>query len=294
MRVFRHHRELFIWAPAKINLFLEVLGKRPDGYHAIETLMVPIALFDVLRFAPAHAAVELTCDYPGLSVGSDNLVLRAAQLLRERTGCGLGAKIHLVKRIPLMAGLAGGSTDAAATLIALNQLWNLGQSPQALAELAGELGSDIAFFLNPGAAWCTGRGEITRPASSPKSLDLVLILPPFGCSTPSVYRQVRVPDRPTQGDTILAALANGDIEGVGRSLHNRLQPAAEIVAPKLAELIRRIETHRPAGVLMSGSGSTLFALGRDRNDARRLARMLRADPELNDCRIQPTRSLIAT
>src|SRR6266852_2692378 len=117
---------LWIRTPAKVNLFLEVLGKRPDGYHDIDTLMVAISLFDTLRFAPdpdPGGDVVLRCDHSQLSAGPENLVLRAARLLRERTGCARGAIIELVKRIPLAAGLAGGSSDAAATLTGLNQLW---------------------------------------------------------------------------------------------------------------------------------------------------------------------------
>jgi len=151
---------LVVWAPAKVNLFLEVLARRPDGYHEINTLMVTVSLYDTLEFKEeASGAIRLRCDQPNLSTGADNLVVRAAELLRRRSGCARGADIGLAKRIPLAAGLAGGSTDAAAALVGLNRLWGLGLAEAELAGLAAELGSDIPFFFAAPAAWCTGRRE---------------------------------------------------------------------------------------------------------------------------------------
>jgi len=143
-------------APAKVNLFLEVLNKRPDGYHDIATLMVAVTLFDVLRFKEEKSGdIRLTCSNPELSTGPENLVFRAADLLKRHTGCKKGVTIRLTKRIPLAAGLAGGSSDAAATCIGLNRLWNLGLSRKELLALGAELGSDVSFFFAPPAAWCT-------------------------------------------------------------------------------------------------------------------------------------------
>src|SRR5262249_44342876 len=150
----RHGDTVVIQAPAKVNLFLEVLGKRADGYHEIATLMVAVGLYDTLEFTDEPAGrVLLACDHAELSTGSDNLVCRAAALLRHRTGCARGAAIRLVKRIPLAAGLAGGSSDAAAALAGLNMLWQLGLNRRELASLGAELGSDVAFFFSPPAAW---------------------------------------------------------------------------------------------------------------------------------------------
>ncbi len=123
----RHNNAVVVWAPAKVNLFLEVLHKRPDGYHEIATLMVAVSLYDTLEFKEESSSVQFSCDYPNLSTGPDNLVCRAAALLQRRSGCTRGAHIRLSKRIPLAAGLAGGSTDAAATLAGLNQLWGSGK-----------------------------------------------------------------------------------------------------------------------------------------------------------------------
>jgi len=262
------------WAPAKINLFLEILGKRADGYHELATLMVAVRLFDTLTFKEDASELQLRCHHPGLSTGPDNLIVKAARLLQQLTGCNRGARIRLVKRIPMEAGLAGGSTDAAATLAGLNLLWQLGLTTQDLEGLAGRLGSDVPFFLHTPAAWCTGRGEIVQPAPLGKPLDLVLVCPKAGLATAAVYKQVWVPDKPVDGSALRAALARGDVETLGRLLHNRLQAPAESLCPDVARWRQRLESLQPAGQLMSGSGSSLFALCRDRGEAQRLAQAL--------------------
>lgn len=271
----QHADAVAIWAPAKVNLFLEVLAKRADGYHEIATLMVAVSLYDQLMFREDDSgAIQLHCEFPSLTTGPDNLVVRAANLLRERTGCRKGAAIYLAKRIPLAAGLAGGSTDAAATLAGLNQLWQLGLAPGELAKLAGELGSDIAFFFSTPAAWCTGRGEQVTPWPLGQPLHLVLACPPVGLSTAEVYRRVTVPQRPQTGEEIRQAVAEGNVAEIGRRLHNRLQAAAEQLCPEVARLHARLAELGPLGQLMSGSGSSLFALCRDRQEALRIARGL--------------------
>jgi 4-diphosphocytidyl-2-C-methyl-D-erythritol kinase len=270
---------LRIRAPAKVNLFLEVLGKRPDGYHEIATLMVAVSLFDTLQFAPSAADdVVLHCNLSCLSTGPDNLINRAAQLLRERTRCAQSATIHLEKRIPLAAGLAGGSTDAAATLVGLNQLWRLGLATRDLAAIGAELGSDIPFFLASPAAWCTGRGEKVTRVSLKGPFWFVLACPPVGLSTADVYREVSVPEQPRSGDRLWRAFEMGDVEEVGRGLFNRLQPVAEKLCPSVAQLVGRLQGLRPAGVLMSGSGTSVFALCRDHREAQRVAQGLSAGP----------------
>jgi 4-diphosphocytidyl-2-C-methyl-D-erythritol kinase len=269
-----------IWAPAKVNLYLEVLGKRADGYHEVATLMVAVSLYDTLVCEEdATGVVRLDCDDPRLSAGPDNLVVRAAELLRQRTGHRGGARIRLTKRIPLAAGLAGGSTDAAATLAGLNRLWRLGLSRAELAALGAELGSDVAFFFATPAAWCTGRGERAEPWPLAGPLHFVLVCPPVGLATADVYRHVTVPGEPLTGTEIRRAAADGTSEEVGRRLHNRLQPAAEKLCPALGGLRDRLARLGAAGALMSGSGSSLFALCRDRAEALRVARGLRADPD---------------
>jgi 4-diphosphocytidyl-2-C-methyl-D-erythritol kinase len=261
--------------PAKVNLFLEVLGRRPDGYHELATLMVAVSLFDTLEFKDdPSGGLHLLSDHPSLSTGSDNLVWRAADLLRRRTGHGGGAAMRLWKRIPLQAGLAGGSSDAAATLTGLNRLWRLGLPRSELAALGAELGSDVAFFFSTPAAWCTGRGEQVRPVTLGRPLHLVLACPPVGLSTAEVFRHLTVPATPLDGEELCRAVAAGDVERAGRLLHNRLQEPAERLCPAVAEARRRLAELGPAGTLMSGSGSAVFALCRDATEAVRLTRAL--------------------
>jgi 4-diphosphocytidyl-2-C-methyl-D-erythritol kinase len=275
----RQGDDLRIRTPAKVNLFLEVLGKRADGYHEIATLMVAVSLFDTLRFTPnLDGNVVLNSVHPTLSSGPDNLICRSARLLRERTGCAQGATIHLEKRIPLAAGLAGGSSDAAATLAGLNQLWRLGLETRELAALSAEMGSDIPFFFAQPAAWCTGRGGKVAPMPVTGPLWFVLASPLVGLSTAAVYRGVTVPEEPSSGDAIRSAVESGNVQEIGRGLFNRLQPVAEKLCPPVAELCSRLQGLRPAGVLMSGSGTSVFALCRDYREAQRVAQGLSAGP----------------
>ena len=271
----RYLDDVVVWAPAKVNLYLEVLGRRPDGYHAIETLMITVGLYDTLVLGDDPSGqVALTCSEPTLSTGAENLVVRAALLLKERTGCTRGCRIRLIKRIPMQAGLAGGSTDAAATLLGLNKLWNLGLEPDALARLGGELGSDVPFFFHAPAAWCTGRGEIVSAVPVGGRLDLVVLCPSFGMPTANVYRGVTVPGDAASGEDIKAALAKGDIDQIGRHLFNRLFEPAVRLDSRIGEYYKRLATLAPQGQLMSGSGSSLFALARSQDDAQRMAAAL--------------------
>jgi 4-diphosphocytidyl-2-C-methyl-D-erythritol kinase len=269
-----------VMTPAKVNLHLEVLRRRPDGYHDLETLMVAVSVYDTLEFTDEpDGVVHLTCDRPDLSCGPDNLVCRAAELLRQRIRCGSerrppGTAIRLWKRIPLAAGLAGGSSDAAATLLGLNALWRLGHSRYELAAMAAELGSDVSFFFAGPAAWCTGRGEVTESLRLGRPLHLVLASPPVGIATADVFRRLIVPQQAVDGSELRRAVEAGDVADIGRRLHNRLQPVAEDLCPAVRELANRLAALEPVGVLMSGSGSTVFALCRDAADASRVGRGL--------------------
>jgi 4-diphosphocytidyl-2-C-methyl-D-erythritol kinase len=262
--------------PAKVNLFLEVLDRRADGYHDLDSLMVSVGLFDTLELADApDGQVRLQCDTPGLSTGPDNLVCRAAELVRARFGISSGVDVRLSKHIPMQAGLGGGSSDAAATLLGLDALWRLGQTNEQLGRLGAELGSDVTFFFHGPAAWCTGRGEVVRPLPCGRPLDLVLVCPEVGLSTASVFKALTPRGDVVDGEGIRQAFMAGDIEEVGKRLHNRLQEPAERLCPEVGNWLSRLQALSPAGALMSGSGSTVFALGRDAADAMRIARALR-------------------
>jgi len=267
---------VLVRAPAKVNVFLEVLAKRPDGYHEIVTLMIAVSLYDTLEFKEEPSgALRLHCDVPELTTGPENLILRGAELLRQHTGCTRGADMRLTKRIPMAAGLGGGSSDAAAALEGLNRLWQLGRTRDELARLGGELGSDVPFFFHTPAAWCTGRGEVVTPVKLGQPLDFVIVKPAVGLSTAEVYRAVTVPDRPESGEQLRQAVADGNSEEIGPRLHNRLQEAARRLRPDIDAGLERLRAEGPAGQLMSGSGTSLFALGRDPGEAQRIARRLR-------------------
>src|SRR5262249_32201867 len=296
---------LVVWAPAKVNLYLELHGKRADGYHELTTLMVAVRLYDTLVMKESDG-LRLSCSATELSSGPDNLVLRAARLLQKETGCERGAVIRLIKRIPLAAGLAGGSTDAAATLAGLNCLWRLGLDRSRLADLAAQLGSDVPFFLYGPAAWCTGRGERVEPLTLGGALHFVLVCPRTGLSTAAVYGAVGQDADPAKGPgaaaarqdwnpvpqetAIRAAVAAGRAEEIGRLLHNRLQPAGEKLCSAIARIHARLAELHPAGVLMSGSGSTVFALCRSRDEANSIAHELSHGKIEEDLRVYRVRS----
>jgi 4-diphosphocytidyl-2-C-methyl-D-erythritol kinase len=266
-------------APAKLNLFLEVLGKRLDGYHEIESVMVAVDLVDTLTFVDDPSGrITLRCDDPSLPTGPENLVVRAAERLKVATGCRQGAAIDLKKAIPAQAGLAGGSSDAAATLVALDRLWNLQTSPVRLDALAGEIGSDVAFFRHAPAAVCRGRGEQVTAVTLPGAFHFVLLCPPFGQQTADVYRHLSPPqpERPMPVGPVLEALTGGDTVALGRSLFNRLQPVAETLNPALRRLGEALANLGSSldGHLMSGSGSAYFGLCRNLDAARRAARAI--------------------
>ena len=263
---------LVVKAPAKINLHLEVLGKRPDGYHELETLMVAIDRYDELRFEERPGGAELVCDQPGLSMGDDNLVTKALDLVRRETGLTTGISIALTKRIPMAAGLAGGSSDAAATLAGLNAWWNLGWDPTRLAELGARLGSDVPFFFATPSAVCRGRGEVVTPCRIGRPLHLVVVKPDEGLSTAAVFGRLRLegPRRPVE--PIVEALEEGDRARVGSLLFNRLEEPAFAMSRQVAELRRLLVRESRLGALMTGSGSAVYALCESRNEAEELAR----------------------
>lgn len=257
-------------APAKLNLFLEILGRRPDGYHEIESLMVAVDLYDTLILTDdPTGTITLRCDDPTLPTGRDNLVVKAAERLRERSGCPHGALIELRKAIPAQAGLAGGSSDAAATLVALDRLWNLRTTPEQLDDLAGEIGSDVAFFRQGPAAICRGRGERVEALTLTRPLHFVLVCPPVGLSTADVYRNLPLPDRPRPIEPVVDSLVGDRPAALGQSLFNRLQPVAETLEPALTRVRDALASLGPLldGHLMSGSGSAYFGLGRNQGAA---------------------------
>lgn len=288
MNVHRLAASAMVRAPAKLNLFFEVLGKRSDGFHEIETLMVPINLYDELvatsepgglirtacrwAAAPAHSADTLG----DLPAEQENLATKAVRLLRERAGVTHGLRMELIKRIPSAAGLGGGSSDAAAALLAANAVWNLGWNTPALAEVAGELGSDVPFFLGHGAAICRGRGERIEPLDGLGALHIVVVRPPQGLSTASVYANCAVARIPRQVAPLVAALERGDTRALRQLIHNRLEEAAEPLTPWIGRLRHEFANQDCLATQMSGSGSSYFGICRHARHARSVAQRLRA------------------
>jgi 4-diphosphocytidyl-2-C-methyl-D-erythritol kinase len=275
--------ELSVHSPAKINLHLEVLGLRPDGFHELAMVMQTIELVDVLRLAPtADGRIALHCDHPELPSDGSNLIVRAAELLRARAGLPeLGAEMHLRKRIPIGAGLAGGSSNGAAALHGLNTLWGLGHTPAALEALAAELGSDMPYCLAGGTQLCFGRGERLEPLPAASGLAVLLLKhPDASVSTPWAYgrcRELREDfylhseqefeqrRQALREGPLVRALAGGDaLPPLRNDLQAVVEPEVSSVGEGLA-LLRSL--HTPLAVAMSGSGPSLFALFADLDQA---------------------------
>ena len=260
-------------APAKLNLYLEVLGKRPDGYHEIRTIMQAVSLFDELTFQPREDGRIVLHATAGedLPPPEENLVVRAARLLQEESGCHRGAEIHLVKRIPVGSGLGGGSSDCAATLRTLGRLWGLGLSVETLETMAARLGSDAAFFVRGGAALCEGRGERVTPLPAGGVFHYVLVVPRERVSTARLYAALEgSAGSLTNGggsssiEDVRAALGAGDPALLGAVFHNALQEPAFRLAPQ-ARRVREVFACaalplRCRGLSLSGSGSALFGV----------------------------------
>jgi 4-diphosphocytidyl-2-C-methyl-D-erythritol kinase len=271
------------------------LGRREEGFHAVETLMVPIRLADSVSFAPLHPSdcpapseIRLNILLAGLlrsrqesapiPAGPQNRIVRALRLLQQRSGCGLGAQVELVKRIPAAAGWGGGSSDAAAVLRLANRSWGIHWNLERLAELAAEIGSDVPFFLEGGAAFCRGRGEKIERLPPIGPLDVVIVKPPVELSTAEVYHAYDVMQGGTSGQSAapLADLAAGRASELGRRMRNALQQAASSLSPWVDRLRAAFDELDFVGHQLSGSGSAYFGVCRHAQHARRLADILRS------------------
>ena len=287
----QHGRSLVVRTPAKLNLFLEILGRRHDGFHELETLMVTVGIHDTLTFTEeVSGEIRLRCFWstsPETSAGAvdsdvpdgrQNLVFRAAELLQNHAGVARGVRIELNKRIPVAAGLAGGSSDAAATLMALNRLWQVGLTTAELQRLASQLGSDVGFFLgDTSAAICRGRGERVEPLALPLGLQFVIARPAGGLSTALVYRHCRPAEEPTNCSRLVEYLKQGRLGDAGRQFYNALQEPAEQLNPDVMVLKTFFSNQPVLGHLMSGSGSAYFGLCANRRQAHSVAARLRGE-----------------
>jgi 4-diphosphocytidyl-2-C-methyl-D-erythritol kinase len=262
-------RTVRVVAPAKVNLFLRVLGRRPDGYHELETAVLPISLADRLDItAEAGPALELSLEVSGTAELVDgvpgdrtNLVARAAAALAERSGVGGSAAIRLEKRVPSAAGLGGGSADAAATLRALNDLWGCGLDDDGLRQVAAAVGSDVPALLGPGPCLARGRGERVEPIQA-RPLQWRLVTAPFGVRTADAFRwwdEDGPGPGPDPADTLAAAI-DDDVHALGRLLSNDLEEPVARRHPEVRAARDELLAAGAVAAVMCGSGPTVAGL----------------------------------
>lgn len=264
---------MLINAPAKVNLFLEVLDKRKDGYHNIETLFLKIKLFDKLEFKIIKSGIKISCDHPDVPQDETNLVYKAARLLQEKTGTDKGVHIKIKKNIPVFAGLGGGSSDAAATLLGLNKLWQLGLEQKDLLLIGRKIGADVPVFITDyNAAIGRARGDRLTPLNLETKFWIVLVKPDISVSTKEVYSGLLPNLTKTRNDVklLLHALRSKSMELIAKALFNRLETVAFKRYKQLKKIKEMISARGLRAVLMSGSGSVIFGLTNNREEAVRL------------------------
>ncbi|MFA8438987.1 4-(cytidine 5'-diphospho)-2-C-methyl-D-erythritol kinase [Pueribacillus sp. YX66] len=269
--------KITVKAPAKINLALDVLHKRNDGYHEVKMVMTTIDLADHLRITLLESdRIQIESTSGIIPNDKRNLAYKAAALLKERFAIKQGCKIEISKKIPVAAGLAGGSSDCAAALRGLNELWQLGLSLDELATIGAEIGSDVAFCVYGGTAVATGRGEIVKPISSPAPAWVILAKPSIGVSTADIYEQIDVSTcfHPNV-EAMIQAIETQNYKDMCHKLGNSLEDVTLKLYPKVAKIKEKMKQLGADGVLMSGSGPTVFGLTQYDTKMRRIVNGLR-------------------
>jgi 4-diphosphocytidyl-2-C-methyl-D-erythritol kinase len=283
-------QKLAVKTPAKINWFLNIIGVRDDGYHAIESLMQCVSLYDTIEF---HHAPALSVESDLAVPLKDNLVYRAASLLKKQGSYRNGATIRLKKKIPVGAGLGGGSSDAACTLSSLNSLWGIGLTSRDLCALASQIGSDAPFFLNGPSAFVEGRGEHITPIAMRSSVILLLVKPPQSVSTAWAYsafdrkggdkesarpdkagRKRELTKKPVDIKLFCQALEEKDFTFLDRLIVNDLEALVFERYPAVREIRQRLKEMGASVSSMSGSGSAVFGVFTDREKAKKAARAM--------------------
>ncbi|MBO8159786.1 4-(cytidine 5'-diphospho)-2-C-methyl-D-erythritol kinase [Thermosyntropha sp.] len=260
---------VIIEAPAKVNLFLNIKGKRSDGYHEIETIMHKISLADKVVISRNDQGIKVRSDNPFIPEGEDNLAYKAAMVFMEETGIKKGVNIYLEKNIPFEAGLGGGSSDAAAVLKGMNELYRCGISDEKLVEWAARIGSDVPFFILPGTALARGRGEIITPFGKENFLNIVVIKPEFSLSTAEVYRSFRLAEvkKIPNLEAFLAAWEDCDIIRIAENMINVLEVPVLKIYPAIDKIKAKLEASGALKALMSGSGSAVFGIFSSKKEA---------------------------
>ncbi len=310
LKIIQDGDQLTVEAPAKINIGLRIVGKRADGFHNLESIAMGINLTDVLQARPLpdddiRLHIDTSADSDDVRADDTNLVVRAARLLQEQMretatpggAAGLrGAEIRLDKRIPVGRGLGGGSSDAAATLVLLNEMWQIGLPRQRLMELGLQLGSDVPLFFHGPLSIMRGRGEIVEPVDQVPELAVLLLVPPFALATASVYRQYSVgrPDlTPFQSPISLwlELLQAGRLEELGRQLVNDLEAPAIVLRPEMSRILLALRRAGAKCCGMTGSGSAVFALAASEEEARHLAADLKIEKAVQRHVLVPWRTV---
>lgn len=263
-------------APAKINVCLNVLSKRPDGFHEMEMVMTPIDLADRLTFKLTEEAISLDSSSSFMPLNEKNIVYKTALLLKRTYGVRYGADIFIDKHIPIAAGLGGGSTDAAATLRALNRLWKLDLSLDELAELGEQIGSDVPFCVYGKTAYVTGRGEKVEPISSFPHAWVILVKPPKGISSWTVFKDLDVASLPVfDVYEMKEAVIKSDYDRIIKATGNALEEKAAEQHPMIREVKEKMSSFGADAALMSGTGPTVYGVTQNLSKARRIVNGLK-------------------
>lgn len=254
-------REIIIDSYAKINLGLDILYKRPDGYHEINTIMQQISLNDTLTIREIKKDIVMESNNHNLPLDSTNLVYRAWKILQDKTGINKGIQINIHKRIPIAAGLAGGSSNASAVLKGLNELWNLNLSEKELREIGVELGADVPYCIMGGTALAEGIGEKLTPIKSFGGKLVLLANPGIAVSTVDVYRKLKLQGKPQLDiKEIINSIENDDLKSVGNNIINVMEEVVIEEHPIISEIKKDMKSCGAINALMSGSGPTVFGL----------------------------------
>lgn len=261
----------------KVNLILDVLGKRDDGYHEVEMILQSIDLYDVMEFTLKKSGITLHCNHKWVPEDERNIVYKIAKLLQEEYDIKQGIEITIHKNIPVSAGLAGGSSNAAGTLKVLNRLWKLNLSLEKLMEHGRKIGADVPFCLLGGTALARGIGEILQPLPALPPVWLVLVKPPIPVSTARVYQNLILKEDTEHPQTqrVLQGIKEGNIGKIIPHLYNMLEGVSGTAHPEIVRIKRRLQNLGAKGVLMSGSGPTIFGICKNREQAQFIYKKMR-------------------
>ena len=266
-------------AYAKINLSLDVTGKRPDGYHDLKSVMQTVDLYDTLTFSRTETdGIALSSDSSQVPVNDENLIVKACRLVRETYGIREGVSVDLVKEIPMQAGLGGGSADAACALRAMNDLFSLALSTEDLCKLGVKIGADVPFLVRGGTCLCEGIGEILTPVSAPPACTVLIAKPAAGISTAEAYATLDLKpiEHHPDTDALLAALENGNLKAVCAAMDNVFEPVAFRRVPEIKALIDTMQDYGAYRAMMSGSGPSVFGIFPEEADAVKAYHVLKA------------------